>query len=256
MTAGHRNTSRVTSAVLKAMGLFSGLQMANILCSAVKMKLVALWLGAGGVGLFGIYQSVIDTISTLTDMGLRQSAVRDVARSNGVSARIALIVQVVRRWSLFSGLLGAAIISGAAPFLSLWFFKTYSGWWSFTLLGLAMMLNALTGGEQAILQGTRRLKTLARSNLWGTVAGLAVSLPMFRYLGSLSVVLSIVAYAVTAFLCVWLGRVRVADKESPGLRTIIKEGRGFARLGLYMACATFITKTAHTYFIGLIISAS
>ena len=123
MPMNSTRTSRVTSAVLKAMGLFSGLQMANILCSAVKMKLVALWLGAGGVGLFGIYQSVIDTISTLTELGIRQSAVRDVARSHGSGSRLTLIVRVVRRWSLFSGLLGAVIISGASPALSLLVFR-------------------------------------------------------------------------------------------------------------------------------------
>ena len=50
----------LSSHVLKVMSLFSGLQMLNIVCSVVKMKLVALWLHASGVGLFGIYQSVID----------------------------------------------------------------------------------------------------------------------------------------------------------------------------------------------------
>lgn len=252
MPMNSTRTSRVTSAVLKAMGLFSGLQMANILCSAVKMKLVALWLGAGGVGLFGIYQSVIDTISTLTELGIRQSAVRDVARSHGSGSRLTLIVRVVRRWSLFSGLLGAVIISGASPALSLWFFDTTGAWWAFTLLGLAMMLNALTGGEQAILQGTKHLSRLAKSNLWGTVAGLAISIPLFRYCGYTSVILSILAYALTAFICVWLSRLRLPASPSPGLGTIIREGSGFARLGLYMACAAFVTNTAHTIFIGLI----
>ncbi len=43
----------LSSHVLKVMSLFSGLQMLNIVCSVVKMKLVALWLHASGVGLFG-----------------------------------------------------------------------------------------------------------------------------------------------------------------------------------------------------------
>ena len=38
----------LSSHVLKVMSLFSGLQMLNIVCSVVKMKLVALWLHASG----------------------------------------------------------------------------------------------------------------------------------------------------------------------------------------------------------------
>lgn len=38
--------------IVKATGLFGGVQVINILCSLVKTKLIAVWLGAEGVGLF------------------------------------------------------------------------------------------------------------------------------------------------------------------------------------------------------------
>ena len=53
----------------------------------------------------------------------------------------------------------------------------------------------LTNGELAVLQGTGRLRRFARVSLWGTVGGLLISVPLFYWLRSDSIVPSIVAYA-------------------------------------------------------------
>ena len=242
----------LSSHVLKVMSLFSGLQMLNIVCSVVKMKLVALWLHASGVGLFGIYQSVIDNISTFSELGIRQSAVREAACASGRS-RMAVVAGVVRRWSLLAGLLGAVVMMGASPFLGKWFFGSYGACWGFMLLAAAMVFNSLVGGEQALLQGSARLRQLARSNLWGTLSGLALSVPLFYYCGATGVVLSIMAYAAAMYVCVRVYRLRT-PKPSPavGLGQLWHEGRGFIRLGVYMALASFVPATAHTVFIGII----
>lgn len=234
------------------MGLFSGLQIAGILCSIVKLKLVALWLGAPGVGLFGIYQSVADNISTLTDLGLRQSAVRDVAQCNNNPALLARIAYIVRRWSLFAALFGAVVVIGLAPLLGEWFFHSPGAVWGFLALGIALFFNAITGGEQALLQGSAQLRRLAKGNLIGTVSGLAVSIPMFYFWGLNSVAPSIAVYGITMYLATRRYRLLTSSPEPLGLKEIINKGKGFVRLGIYMALASFITSTAHTIFIGIL----
>lgn len=244
--------STLSARVLKVLGIFSGVQMLTILCSIVKMKLVALWLGAGGVGLFGIYQSVIDTVATCTDMGLRQSAVREAASAQGTS-RLALTVRLVRRWSLLAGLLGAVVMAALSVPLGIWFFGNVSGAWGFLWLGAAMLLNSLCGGEQALLQGTSHLKTLARANVWGALTGLAISVPCFYWLGEKGVVISIIAYALTLFAALMAGRVRAPQQQQAmGLGQLWHEGKGFVRLGVCMAIASFITALAHTLFVGIL----
>ena len=42
-----RGAHGLSAKVLKAMGLFGGVQGVGILCSVVRVKLVALWLGPG-----------------------------------------------------------------------------------------------------------------------------------------------------------------------------------------------------------------
>lgn len=243
----------LSARVMKALSLFSGLQLLGIICSAVKMKLVALWLNATGVGLFGIYQSVADTIASFSDLGIRNSAVRDVASTHGNSTRLAVVMAVVRRWSLFTGLIGAAVVMGAAPLLGKWFFGSCSSCLGFMALGVSLCLNAVSGGEQALMQGAGRLANLARANLWATITGLALSIPLFRFCGNKGVVASIVVYAIALFVFVRIFRLRPrVDAGKISLRQVWNEGKGFARLGLCMALASFITSGAHTLFIGLV----
>ena len=120
--------SSLSQKILKVMALFTGMQFFTVLCTIIKTKLVALWLSADGVGLFGILTTTTETTGTLTDLGLRQSAVRDVAQTASNPTLLSRMAAVVRRWSLFTGLLGAVVISGLCIPLSLWFFGTAGRW--------------------------------------------------------------------------------------------------------------------------------
>jgi PST family polysaccharide transporter len=230
------------------MALFTGLQGFNILCSIVKMKIVALWLQAVGVGLFGIFNITTDTLSTLTDLGLRQSAVRDVAMNGSNTGYLARVIAVVRRWCRWSGLLGAVVISGLSVPLSNWFFKSPDQWWCFAILAASMLLNAIIGGEQAILQGTSRLKQIARISLFGTLGGLIVSIPMFYYLGNNSVLYSILAYSAAMAVATYLYRYKSIRRVTLTTKEVAREGSSFVRLGAYMAIAAFISNMAQMAF--------
>ncbi len=246
---GHENRQGgLSRTILKVMALFTGLQGFNILCSIVKMKIVALWLQAVGVGLFGIFNITTDTLSTLTDLGLRQSAVRDVAMNGNNPGYLARVVAVVRRWCRWSGLLGAVVISGLSIPLSKWFFGSPDRWWCFAILAASMLLNAIVGGEQAILQGTSRLKQIARISLFGTLAGLIISIPMFYYLGENSVLYSIIAYSVAMIVATYFYRYKSTSKVTLTAKEVAREGSGFVRLGAYMAIAAFISNMAQMAF--------
>lgn len=248
-TSAQGKRHSLSRGVVKVMGAFTGTQMIVILCSVIKMKLVALWLQAGGVGLFGIYNSTIESISTLTDMGLRQSAVRDAAIAARESKRLAMIAAVIRRWSVVAGLFGAVVISALSPVLSIFFFKTAAHWWSFAILSGAMLMNALLNGEQAILQGSGMLKRIIRSTLWASIAGLAVSVPMFYFLGETSVMLSILAYSAAGLGFIAAVRYRPEVKVRPSREEIMKEGSSFVKLGASMAVATFVANIANLLFL-------
>ena len=71
---------KIYRTIVKATGLFGGVQVIGILCSIVRNKLVAVWMGTLGVGFISLYASSMEMIGALTGLGLRSSAVRDISR--------------------------------------------------------------------------------------------------------------------------------------------------------------------------------
>lgn len=242
--------SAVSARIVKAVGLFSGLQIVSILCSVIKTKLVSIWLGSVGIGIFGILTSAQETIATFTDLGLRQSTVRDVAANAKSDSKLARITAVIRRWSVLAGLLGASVMLALSPALGQWFFGSAKGFYGFAIVAAAMFLNCLLYGEQSLLQGTGRLRLLARSSLIGTIIGLAISIPLFRLLGLISIPLSFVIYSLSILAATLYYRYRPPQKAvTPGLRQLWLEGSGFVKLGILMSIAAFLTSLSRLVFI-------
>ena len=97
IAGGKTHGKGLSARVLKAMSVFGGVQMSTILCGIVKVKLIAMWLGPAGVGLFGIFNGAVDMVSSISQLGVRSSAVRDIAAARH-SSSVGVTVTVVRRW--------------------------------------------------------------------------------------------------------------------------------------------------------------
>ena len=98
--------------------------------------------------------------------------------------------------------------------------------------------------------GTGRLRALARASLWGMVGGLAVSVPMFYFLGLESVVPSIIAYVLVTNLALMSRRVKFPGKAlRTGLRETWQAGRHFIMLGIYMTATDVIAQVLNYVFI-------
>lgn len=235
---------------MKAMGLFGGVQVMGIVCSIIRTKLVAMWIGPVGMGLFGLFNNALEMISTGTNLGIRSSSVRDISQAveKQDTSLVARMVTVVRKWSLWLGLAGALLTLTLAPLLSQVTFGDTTHIWGFVALSIAVLLQALTNGEYAILQGTARLKRLASVTLWGTIVGLAISIPMFYLLGERSILPSIIAYALALAAFAWIFRNREYPHAPVSRRETFDLGKGFVKLGIYMTLGNFATILASYAF--------
>ena len=225
-----------SAAVMKVMGIFSGVQVITILCSVVRTKLVALFIGAAGVGLFGIFNSAIDMLASLTTLGIGASSVRDMASASGRARDLAGVV--VRRLGLILGIFGAMAMLLLAPWLSSYSFHDTSHTWQFMLLAVCMFFNTLTSTNNAVMQGFRRYRNLANASVWGAIGSVLVSAPLFYFLGIDSIIPAIITFSVVTFAASWLNRVRLPS--IPATRAMLWEnGRDILRLGAYMTVSGF-----------------
>lgn len=244
--------SGLSAIVIKAMGLFGGLQVIGIISSILRTKLVALWIGPAGVGLFGLYNAALDMLSSATQLNIRSSAVREIAMDGNDVSAIDTMVGVVRRWSWLLGLLGAFVVLLGAPLLSELTFGDKNHVAAFMWLSIVMLLYSLTGGESAILQGTRRLKKLATASIWGTVAGTVVSIPLYYFFHLQSIVPSIIVFALANLIAVLLVKYRASSVVELPAATVLKKGRGLIVLGAFLTVSAFATQLVSYIFMSYI----
>lgn len=224
----------VTGKAVKALSVFGGTQVVSILCSVVRAKLIAVWIGPVGVGLFAIYNSVIEMVAGATQLSMRQTAVREVAGAS--AARMGAIATSVRWWGRRLGVIGGAVMLAASPLLSIATFGCAGRWWAFALLSVCMLFLSAAGAEQALMQGAGRLGALAKSLVYAAVAGTALSLPLLYFFREDGIVPSLMVFAFIALVSsVALTDVSGERQSAAESRTL---GRGFLRLGVSMTIST------------------
>jgi O-antigen/teichoic acid export membrane protein len=242
--------------IFKATSLFGGVQVFNILIGIVRVKFVALLLGALGVGIMGLLNAPLQLIISITGLGIAFSAVRDIseAHGSGDKTRIAKTITILRRWSWFTGLLGATVVIALAPLLSKWTFGNFQYTWAFMWLSVTLLLQAISKGQNAILQGTRRLKEMAKAGVYGSALGLVTSIPLYYWFGVKGIVPAMIVAAITILFLSWyFSRKVLIEKIEFTFKETYASGLGMAKLGIYMTIAGFIASLS-TYVLNAFIS--
>lgn len=237
-TETNTNTSSEYRSIFKATSLFGGVKIFTILISIIRSKIVAILIGTTGVGIVGLFTSGTSLIQSITQLGLSQSAVRDVSEANasGDQARVNRVVTVLRRLVWFTGLLGMLCVIAFSPVLSQTSFGNRDYTIAFILLSVTLLFAQLSGGQNVILQGTRRLKYLAKASVWGSLLGLVICVPLYYWLGVKGIVPNLILGSLTTMLLSWYFSRKVpytAVKLS--FKEIIQEGGQMLKMGVAMS---------------------
>lgn len=237
----------------KTTALFGSVQVVNILVSILKSKIVALWLGSVGFGIMSLFNSAISLIYSVTNLGLQDSAVRDIAYAAGQNdkALVAKTVKGIKRWVLSTGLLGVIVTIVLSPLLSQWVFDSNQYVRAFIILSCVVLLMGIYNGNYAILQGIRNLGLMAKANIFGSVAGFLCSLPMFYFFRQDGIVLALMLTALATAVVSWiyLKKAKVpnislscSDTYRIGLKAI-KLGSAMSLSGISVVLVQFAVKT-------------
>jgi O-antigen/teichoic acid export membrane protein len=235
--------------IFKATSIFGGVQVFNIIITIIRGKAVAVLLGSSGMGLNALFLSTLKIITQSTSFGLPESAVKDIAEANG-SGDIGMVnrtVAIFKRWIWLTAFLGASVTLIFSHLISKWTFGNEEYTFSFMLLSVTFVFGALTSGIYTVLRGLRRLKLLAKANIFGSAAGLLVSLPFFYFYGEDGIVPAIIAASIATYFISLFFRKKISiDQVKLSWNETWHGGTEMAKLGITMSMSTvFISLSAY-----------
>ena len=252
--------------IIKVSGVFGGVQVFNIIVNIIKSKFVAILLGPAGMGILGLYSSAITFIGYLSNFGLGSSTIKNIAEANssGDLNRISKTIIILRRLVWITGILGSIIFFAGAAWLSQISFNNSDYTNAFRVLSIVMLVNQLSSGNMALLQGLRKLKHLANASMTGSLLGLLISVPIYYIWGINGIVPTIVVSSLVSFFRTWYFAKKIELQDVVvDLEQTISEGKkmlsmgvmisfsGAISLGVAYALRIFISKFGSLDHVGL-----
>ena len=188
--------------IFKAISLFGGTQILQILITFIRSKFIALFIGAEGMGVSSIYNSTITLFVTICGLGIGTSVVRDLAKASdeGDAKTLATVTTIFIRVLSILAIIGTIIAFSLSKYLSIWTFESLDYQTDFRYLSLMVLFTLLQNGNISILVGTRRVKDTAMCSLFGSVAMLITSVPFFYFFGMKGIVPGLVISSFANYL--------------------------------------------------------
>lgn len=188
--------------ILKGTAIFGGVQVFNIVINLIRGKLVALFLGPEGMGIFFLLTSSSNTIQQFSSLGLNLSIVREVSQASGnkESNYLSRLIVIVRRLLYCSATIGAIITVIFSSELSKWAFGNIEYRWHFICLSIVVFFTTLSNGELSILQGVKFLKRIAFASIVGAFVGLFIGVPLYYFYRYDGIVPSMIILSIVVFV--------------------------------------------------------
>jgi PST family polysaccharide transporter len=166
------------SQIVKASAVLGGAQGLIYVASMIRGKALAVLLGPTGIGALSIYQSVIQTAQTIASLGIPTSGVREVANraAQTDSQQLNCTIAVIRRLSLLTAIGGFLMMIGLSNQLSEALGQGSTMARDIKILGLSVFFLCLAGGESAILQGLRKMRIVATTQVASFLSGMPLLL--------------------------------------------------------------------------------
>ena len=220
----------------------------NLLLGMVRVKFAAVLIGTTGVGLNASFTAIQGLIGTLAGLGIQSSAVREIAAAvgKGDEQAVGRVVLALRRTCWLTGLVGMAAMMLVSPFLSQITFGHRDYTLDIAALGVIILFGNLSGGQMALIQGTRRIGDMARANIYGAVAGTVAAIGFYGVLGLRGIVPTLVAVSAIQLALSWyFARQVPIPPVALSFRESFIEAQSFIVLGVVFTWSSLMSTGAH-----------
>ncbi len=241
--------------ILKSSAVIGSASMVNIVIGIVRTKAMALFLGPAGIGLMGLYSSILSLAQSVADMGINGSGVRQIAEAagSGEEKRIARTATALRRTAIVLGVLGAVLLALFAKQISILTFGNEQRTKAVAALSFALFFLSVSTGQGALVQGLRRISDLARLGMLGAFFGTIITVPLIYWFREDGIVPSLVAVAaMTALTSWWYSRKAQIRSQRLTIPEWRREAGALLKLGFAFNVSWVLTMGA-AYAIRLIV---
>ncbi len=229
--------------ILKSSALIGASSMGGFAIGIVRTKAMATLLGPAGMGLIGIYMSLVDLAVSIAGLGVKSSGVRGIAEAVGSNdiARINVTVVVLRRISILLGLGGALLMILLSDSISELTFGSADHGFQIAILSGALFCTLVAGSQQALMQGMRRIADLASLTVIGALLGTLISVAVVYAFRQDGIVAALVAIAATSILTTWWYSRRIdVPRRVISRADLVHETVALLKLGVAFMASAFL----------------
>ena len=169
--------------ILRATSISGGAAIVNIVASIARVKALALLAGPAGIGLLGLLQRLLTLAISLSSLGLGQSGGRNIAAASSDPAALAHTRRALFTASMTLGVLGLVVVWFGRESIATAVFGHTRNATDVGLMGIGVLLTAVTTSQTALLQGLRRIEDLARVTVISTTLGALLAVAIVWYAG-------------------------------------------------------------------------
>lgn len=205
--------------------------------------MIALLIGATGMGIASLLTSTLDLVNTFSGFGIDKSAVRDISLSKESKNvdNIYKTLGVLKKLIWLTAFFGGLILIIFSPWLSELAFGNEDYTFAFIWLSIAILFKQLTNGEIVALQGLRHLKALAASNIVGNFMSLVVTLPLYYLFGLDGIVPAIILSSVVAFFITLYFSYKKYETLNVDNNFAILQAKSMLSLGITLSFSSLIS---------------
>lgn len=230
--------------ILKSSAVIGGSSAVTLVLGMVRAKAMALLLGTGGAGLWGLSWSITELARGIAGMGINGSGVRQIAAAvgSGDEQQVARTVVTLRRVSRVLGVVGALMLCALSVPVGRLSFDDDKHTGAVALLSLTVLFSIVSQGQNALLQGVRRIGDLAKDNILGAIFSTLFSIPIVYYFRERGIVPALVCISFFGVLTSWwfARRVKVEPVKLTAAETY-GEASALLKLGLVFMVSGLMT---------------
>ncbi len=234
------------SQILRSSTVIGGASLIHILVGLVRIKYLAIIFGPTGVGIAGIFQSLMTTASTVAALGFGNVGTRQI--SEAMARRDQEYIDAARR-ALFWGTVCLGLI-GTIAFYSMKDvtaqfilndieFSAPLGW-----LSIGVGLSVAAGSQAALLRGMRRVGDLARISIFSSIWSAALGLVCLLLLPStFGLVWFVLATPIASFVLGhwYVAKLSKIQSSMTPISLLVKQWKTLAHLGIAFMVAGLVT---------------